>query len=276
MKNSAGLKLIIVWSIALAGACGGGAGGGDSSPTSPSTSTGATGGPTGGSSTSSFPWNFNGSIWQASGTAEACPNPFVLSMPVDITKVTSVLYPGQTRGEYKPHGGFRFDGTGQTNDVAVRAPFSGMALRGSRYFVQGTEIQYSIDVMHPCGMMFRFGHLRELTGKFQALADTLPAPSELDSRTTNFTPGTMLTDGELIATAVGVRTTANVFVDWGVYDLRQRNASSADPAWLAAHPGDVAPFAICWFDMLTPANTAIVRALPSADGQMGRTSDFCR
>ena len=270
--------LIIVWSLTLVTACGSsGASGGDS-PTSPSTSTpsGGSGGSGGGSSTSGFAWNFNGTIWQANGTAQTCPSPFVLSMPVDITRVTSILYPGQVRGEFKPHGGFRFDQPGQTNDVAVRAPFSGMALRGSRYFVQGTEIQYSIDVMHPCGMMFRFGHLRELTSKFQALADTLPAPNELDSRTTNFAPGTLVTDGEQIATAVGVRSTSNVFVDWGVYDLRQKNASAADAAWWAAHPGDVAPFALCWFDMLTPANTAIVRGLPSADGTMGRTSDFCR
>ncbi len=37
-------------------------------------------------------------------------------------------------------------------------------------------------------------------------------------------------------------------VYWGVYDLRQRNASSNDPAWAAAHPGDVALYGICWFD----------------------------
>jgi len=30
-----------------------------------------------------------------------------------MSRVTSILYPGQVRGDYKAHGGFRFDQPGQ-------------------------------------------------------------------------------------------------------------------------------------------------------------------
>jgi hypothetical protein len=260
------LPAIIVWSV-IATACGSGG----SSPASP-TDTGGSGS----LSSNGFAWNFNGSAWEASGTPQPCGSPFVLGMPVDLTKVTSILYPGQTRGgDYKPHGGFRFDAPGQTNDVAVRAPFGGMLFRGVRYTVNG-EIQYGFDVIHPCGVMFRLGHLRELSPRFQTFADMLPPPLEADSHMTVYQAGTTITDGEAMATAIGIRANTNVFVDWGVYDLRQRNAASADPAWFAAHNNDIAPYAVCWFDWLAASDAATVRALPSADGAMGRTSDYCR
>jgi hypothetical protein len=200
----------------------------------------------------------------------------VLTTPVDLSKVTSILYPGQTRGgDYKPHGGFRFDAPGQTNDVAVRAPFGGMLFRGVRYTVNG-EIQYGFDVIHPCGVMFRLGHLRELSPRFQTFADMLPPALEADSHMTIYQAGTTIAEGEAMATAIGIRANTNVFVDWGVYDLRKRNAASADPAWFAAHNNDIAPYAVCWFDWLSGADAATVRALPSSDGASGRTSDYCR
>jgi hypothetical protein len=194
-----------------------------------------------------------------------------------LSRATSILYPGQTRGEYKPHGGFRFDQPGQTNDVQVTSPTAGYLYRGTRVLVGG-EIQYGFDVVNPCGFMYRLGHLRDLTAKFQALANTLPPAVEGDSRTTVFPAGTTVAEGEVIATAIGQRSTTpiNVFFDFGLYDLRQKNASSADPGWLTAHPGELAPFAVCWFDNLSPSNGAAVRALPAGDSTAGKTSDFCR
>ena len=37
-----------------------------------------------------------------------------------------------------------------------------------------------------------------------------------------------------------------------------------DPTWLAAHPGELAPFAICWFDNLTASDT--MRSLTASGG----------
>src|ERR1043165_5691959 len=51
-----------------------------------------------------------GGDWVPSGEPPPCPSPLVLDTPVDLSLVTSVLYPGQPRGPaFKPHGGFRFD-----------------------------------------------------------------------------------------------------------------------------------------------------------------------
>lgn len=197
-----------------------------------------------------------------------------MASPIDTTRPTSVLYPGQTRGSYKPHGGFRFDGAGQTNAVTVQAPMEAAVARGARY-LEGGEIQYLFDFINACGVMYRFDHLRDLSVRFQALADSFPAAAEGASATT-VVSGQTVTAGETIATAVGFRITANISLDWGVYDLRQRNASSADPAWLASHPGELAPYGICWFDLLPAADAARVRALPPGDAQAGRTSDYCR
>lgn len=209
------------------------------------------------------------------GTPPSCANSLVLPLPVDTTRVTSILYPGQVRGDYKAHGGFRFDSPGQTTAVDVRAPIAGRLTKGARYTATG-EIQYTFEVINDCGIMFRLGHLRDLAPRFQALADAFPSPAELDSRLTTIS-GQTVAAGELIATGTGLRDSArNVFLDYGVYDLRQRNGASQDPAWFASHNNDTAPYGVCWLDLLSASDAALVRSLPPADGVMGRTSDYCR
>lgn len=226
-------------------------------------------------------WDYNrdGVGWRALGKPPECP-PLEFASPADVRLATSILYPGQTRGQsvnagdnYKPHGGFRFDNR-QTNDIAVRAPFSGYALQGARNFVEGGEVQYSFDIVHPCGIMFRLGHLLELSPTFKMLADTLPEPKLLDSRTYNIEP-TYVAQGDLIATKVGIA--GNVFFDWGVYDLRKENNASQDSQyrekywnlrWFTFH-------ALCWLDYLSSIERAAVNNLPSAD-IAGKTSDYCR
>lgn len=217
-------------------------------------------------------WDWDGSAWVNHG-APAPDCDAILPSPVDLSLATSVLYPGQVRGDYKAHGGFRFDGL-PANAVAVTSPIDGTALRGSRYLVNG-EIQYTLDLIDPCGRMVRLGHLRTLTPEWEARFEALPAPVEMDSRSTQFPPGTTVARGEVIATAVGVIQTSNTFVDIGMYDLRQRNASAADPAWLAEHNNDTHAYGLCWFRLLSSEAQARIDSLPAADGQMGRTSDYC-
>lgn len=258
-------------------ACGGGSG----SPSAPTSPTATAGTPTvlptpaPSPSPSEVTWGFNGQAWQASGTPPACPSPLTLQIPVDLSRVTSVLYPGQTRGgNYKAHGGFRFDGSGETNSVTVSAPMAAAIVRGARY-IEGGETQYLFDFINGCGVMYRFDHLLVLASRFQALAETLP-PASASTVTTNFAAGQTVSAAETIATAVGFRASQNVSVDWGVYDLRQMNAAAQNAAWLASHPGDQAPYGVCWFDNLSAGDAARVRSLPPADGQAGRTSDYCR
>lgn len=53
------------------------------------------------------------------------------------------------------------------------------------------------------------------------------------------------------------------------------NAASNGATYLAEHPGEQAPYAICWLEFLSPANTTIVNSLPPADGVSGSMSDYC-
>ena len=264
--------------------CGGGLGCSESSPSSPSataTITAATS--TNQSSPFEINWDYNQETqtWQASGIPPSCPTPLTLTTPVNLSRVTSILYPGQTRGGwFKPHGGFRFDAPDETGDIIVVAPMAATVWRASRgLWGENKEIQYMFDFINACGILYRLGHLRELSPRFQQIAESLPPAVEGDSRTTPVAAGQHVSPGETIGTAVGFlayqNNEENFSLDWGVYDLRERNDASANPAWLAQHPGEFPAYAICWFDYLSLADQAIVRSLPPADGQSGTTSDYC-
>jgi len=220
-------------------------------------------------------WYNRGGPWQVSGNPPLCLEPLMLKTPVDMNKVSAMLYPGQQRGSgsgsYKPHGGFRFDGAGNT--ITVVAPMDAELWRGSRYTIDG-EVQYLLDFIAPCGIWYRFGHLRVLSPRFAAIVDTLPQPEELNSRTTEFPLGTLVTRGEELATTVRFINNCNSFVDFGVFDLRQKNEASKNPAWAAIHNTEQDQYAICWFDWLPAADAAIAWQLPT--GVEGTTSDYCK
>lgn len=221
-------------------------------------------------------WFFVDGIWKYNGNPPPCPEPLVLQTPVDLAQVTAILYPGQYRGDYyKPHGGFRLDGT-PNDKVTVRAPMGGYVLQGSRTIDDG-EMQYSFDFVNECGIMHRFGHLLILTPKFAEIAETFPLRVE-DTRTTMVNTLIYVSAGEEIATGVGFAKTNNVGFDWGVYDLRHENEASKNPEWLQEHgdPGDAfRRYALCWFDLLPPEDATKVRELPGADWKSGKTSDYC-
>ncbi len=220
-------------------------------------------------------WMQTADGWQTNGTPPACPEP-VLHTPTDLSVVTSILYPGQTRGgDYKPHGGFRFD-TATSSNETVTAAMDGQVVEGSRYLVNG-EMQYMFDIVASCGMMYRVGHLLALAPKFQAIAETFSPAVEGDSRTTNVYPPINVTAGEQIATAVGVtKGGLNVFFDFGVYNLQQKNAASQDATYAATHDVQLAQRAVCWLDLLPSGDAAKVKALPAADPTSGKKSDYCK
>lgn len=214
--------------------------------------------------------------------SQTCPDPFIFKIPVDLNRVTSILYPGQIRGgDYKAHGGFRFDKS-RPDEITVYAPLDAEVIAGARYPVNN-EIQYTFDFAHPCGIRYRFGHLLTLSPKFQAIAEKFPMPQGPDSRTTQVNPPIEVNQGEVIATAVGLNSGGpsqlggfNTFVDWGVYDYRQKNESSKDPGWAAKHPHEIEYYAVCWFDWISKEDKEKVLSFPSSDSQSGKTSDYCR
>ena len=219
-------------------------------------------------------WYFD-TEWKVEGNPSLCPEPFILQTPIDTNLATSVLYPGQLRsGNYKPHGGFRFDHS-ENEDITVKAPVDGVLVRGSRYIESG-EIQYMFDIINPCGIMVRFDHLLALSPKFADAAEQLRQPVADDSRTTPLDP-IPIRAGEVVATAVGLKKTErSVGVDWGVYDLRQKNQASKNPEWLLQHPGEQAPYALCWLDLLPPEDSTKLKSLPGGDYISGKQSDYCK
>ena len=203
--------------------------------------------------------------------ASTCPTQ-LLQTPVDLSKVTSILYPGQERGgNYKAHGGFGFDNA-TDNLVTVKIPLNGKISRVVRYREIG-EIQYLFEFDGNCGVSFRFDHLRKLTPKFEAVVNAFPIKE--DTRTDPVNPPVAVTVGEVIATEVGFLN--NVSVDFGVYDMRQKNEASKDPVWASAHsqyPAD--SYGICWLDSLPQADSVAVNLLPSRDGNNVKKSDYCK
>ncbi|HSX47536.1 MAG TPA: hypothetical protein VLF63_02060 [Patescibacteria group bacterium] len=195
--------------------------------------------------------------------------------PVDLTKVSSILYPGQYRGnEYKAHGGFRFDNF-KPADIIVKAPIDSQIERASRY-IQNGDIQILLEFKASCGITYRLDHILTVAPKLKSLVDGLPQPTS-DSHTTVVKPPIKIKVGEVVALAVGSPSTQNTFVDFGVYDSRHKNQASQDPAWSAKHtqnPND--QYGICWFDLLPSSDSALVKSLPSASSESGTTSDYCK
>lgn len=227
-----------------------------------------------------FMWRQTASGWEAEGEAPACPAQPMLKSPADLSKATSVLYPGQTRGgtSYKPHGGLRFNNS-TDNAITVTAPFDGYIVKAARNFAQGTtEVQYDFDIMSNCGVMTRFGHLRELPGKLQQIVEKLPEPTE-DSTIQNISQPVYVKQGEVLATKVGLLSEKNTFFDWGVFDYRQENEASKSPDYKAAHPqGDLTWHAVCWLQngWLPASDQTTLAALPAGDPTSGKTSDYCK
>ena len=219
-------------------------------------------------------WYFDGE-WRSERNPPQCPQQIISQTPVDINLATSILYPGQTRGtDYKAHGGFRFDNS-KSDDITVKAPLDGLLVRGSRYIESG-EVQYMFDIVNSCGIKYRFDHLLTLSPKFQELAEKLPQPKVDDSRTTNFNPTVKVEAGEVIATAVGLKKTPNVFVDWGVYDLRKRNEASKNEDYTKLHinKAEQVFYGVCWLDWLSVSDSVKVKGLPGT-GTEAKKSDYC-
>lgn len=195
--------------------------------------------------------------------APPCPEPLTLQTPVDLSKATSVLYPGQVRGgNFKAHGGFRFDGTAD-NAIEVKAPMDANLTDASRYIEQG-EVQYLLDFQSNCGIRYRFDHILALSAKFISIAEKLPQPKVDDSRTTHINQDIKVSAGEVIATKIGFKSTNNVTVDFGVYDMRGK---------VFSNPQDNA---VCWFDLLSTTDSARVKSLPPGDYKSGAQSTLCK
>jgi hypothetical protein len=80
--------------------------------------------------------------------------------------------------------------------------------------------------------------------------------------------------GEVVATSVGIAP-SNIFVDFGLYDVRTPNNAIPNPAWadLFANDKEFGHYGVCFFDYLPGNHGEMMRSLPT--GKEGRTSDYC-
>lgn len=215
--------------------------------------------------------------WQPSpgSTPPACPEPLALQNPVDISKVTSLLWPGQYRGtHFKAHGGFRFDSS-KVSDISVTLPLDAYLTDAVRYIESG-ELQYLLTFQNPCGIMVRFDHLYELTPAFAAILETTPEARVDDTRSLPLSNPTWFTAGTVVATGVGHTKPLNVGVDFGVYDLRNPNEISKNAAWAALHENEASQnfYGLCWLGLLPTESSTALLSLPSKTDDRG-ASDYC-
>ena len=223
-------------------------------------------------SSASVIWSSKDFKWYPSGTPPECPEPLRLQTPVDMSLVTAALWPGQARGGYKAHGGFRFNSDG-TNSIVVYAPIGGHLIQASQY-LEGGEKQYFFIFSVPCGFIYRLDHLVVLSSKLAEAVKNLPPPTEGDSRTSYVNPPVWVDAGEIVATSIGV--TKNIFFDFGLYDVRKPNNVVPNSAWADLYAADkeFGQYGICFFDYLSGNDGAIMRSLPT--GKEGKVSDYCK
>lgn len=227
-------------------------------------------------------WNMtNDGSWTADGKPPACPDPILSRSPVDVTRASAVMLPGQYRGtHYKAHGGFRFDHQSDAS-ADVYLPLNARLASMTQYLEQG-QVQYILGFENPCGMQIRFDHLLTLTPEFAAIAKTLPAPTEDTRSAPPQTPPAyskkIYNAGMHIATAVGHTTPQlSVGFDFGVYDIRRPNEISKNSTWAKLHKNESNQnfYGLCWLDMLpAPDVERVYQILPLNNDDRG-ASDYC-
>ncbi len=233
-------------------------------------------------------------VWQNSGSDGFMPTPpgmavpdcgdLVLQLPLrDLSTVEGRLDPGQFRGgNYKPHGGFRM----KMNDVDILSPMSGYIVNVAAYREGASdgasdtgvrEVQYMIDIQHPCGIQVRFDHLRVLSAPLQKVFDDKGVVVRDDSFTTMLQPPVPIQVGDVVATSIGhIVTSINPAFDMGVYDFRARQPSTRRfEEYMNLLPGGLwlGVYGTCFYDRFSPENAAAVRALPLGGIESG--SDYC-
>lgn len=226
-------------------------------------------------------FDFKSSTWVSQGKAPKCPTPLIAPGElVDFSKVLSILQPGQSRGgSYKPHGGLRWSIYGSyVKGVTVTAPFDGEMVAVAQYTVSGIY-QFGVNIIHPCGVMLRMGHLQEPSDYMKAILKNLPPPVENDSRE-SFLSGIFIKKGQMIATEVGMPPPASpdelgTHMDLGILDLLKRNpllssnfTSNADIKYSL--------YSVCWYegDYFSDVDKARLLSLPFTNGDS--TSDYCK
>ena len=226
-------------------------------------------------------WRFDGKEWISQGSVPQCPSPLIPTGELlDFSKVLSIVQPGQIRGgSYKPHAGLRWsEFGGVVKGISIKAPFDGEVVAAAQYISEG-NYQFTINIIHPCGIMLRLGHLLEPSDSIKEILSTIPPAIENDSRE-SFLSGTFIKKDQLIASEVGMVPPASpdslgTFMDLGIVDLRKKNPA-LDSNFKSNADIKYALYSVCWYEgnYFSDSDRARVLNLPFSNGDA--TSDYCK
>ena len=225
-------------------------------------------------------WQINkDKAWQSSSSPVACGplEELFHKFPINLSILTQFARPGRatTMGNepiYIAHGALRADNTPH-NQISVQFPAAGFSLyaanRRIENYIDSTEEQVKLEFIHPCGVLIRLDHLAQMTERWSNIIKDVPVTS--NSRVTFFPQQTyFVTEGEVIANGIGHA--SNTYLDFGVYDLRQKNkiANYIAEDW-PAYKGS-ADHGVCWPSLFNIEIESLLYSLPA--GAVA-TSDFC-
>ena len=226
-------------------------------------------------------WRFDGKEWISQGSVPQCPSPLIPTGELlDFSKVLSIVQPGQIRGgSYKPHAGLRWsEFGGVVKGISIKAPFDGEVVAAAQYISEG-NYQFTINIIHPCGIMLRLGHLLEPSDSIKKILSTIPPAIENDSRE-SFLSGTFIKKDQLIASEVGMVPPASpdslgTFMDLGIVDLRKKNPA-LDSSFKSNADVKYSLYSVCWYEgnYFSDSDRARVLKLPFSNGDA--TSDYCK
>jgi len=226
-------------------------------------------------------WRFDGKEWISQGSVPQCPSPLIPTGELlDFSKVLSIVQPGQIRGgSYKPHAGLRWsEFGGVVKGISIKAPFDGEVVAAAQYISEG-NYQFTINIIHPCGIMLRLGHLLEPSDSIKKILSTIPPAIENDSRE-SFLSGTFIKKDQLIASEVGMVPPASpdslgTFMDLGIVDLRKKNPA-LDSSFKSNADVKYSLYSVCWYEgnYFSDSDRARVINLPFSNGDA--TSDYCK
>jgi hypothetical protein len=199
---------------------------------------------------------------------------------LDFSKVLSIVQPGQIRGgSYKPHAGLRWsEFGGVVKGISIKAPFDGEVVTAAQYISEG-NYQFTINIIHPCGIMLRLGHLLEPSDSIKKILSTIPPAIENDSRE-SFLSGTFIKKDQLIASEVGMVPPASpdslgTFMDLGIVDLRKKNPA-LDSNFKSNADIKYALYSVCWYEGNYFSDSDRARVLNLPFSNRDATSDYCK
>ena len=219
--------------------------------------------------------------WESNSSPPECGDidELFTIFPVGINNLTQFARPGRLgTGNYDDavyiaHGALRTDNSSHA-EQPVKFPAKGFSLASA---AQRFESRYSdlaqikLEFIHPCGLQVRIDHLNSLTDKWSEILKDLPLNEDSSSRITFFPQGVhFVSDGELLSYGIGHPT--NVYLDFGVYDLRSKNnvheyIFNEWPEYIGQ--GD---YGICWVGLFGSEIESVLQSLPPGANP---DSDYC-